>query len=70
MSKLKFFILREVASTLSHIGWVCDSLKLQRTEVVVWEAYNKVFKSLTTTKNHENTRDSEHTDKEYPPKLQ
>jgi hypothetical protein len=47
--KLKFLLLREVAYTLREVGWACDSLGLQRTEVVVWKAYNKVFDTLNKT---------------------
>jgi hypothetical protein len=46
MSKIKFFLLREVAYTLREVGWACDSLGLQRTEAVVWKAYSKVFNAL------------------------
>ena len=68
MSKIKFFLLREVASTLRQVGWACDSLELQRTEALVWKAYDKVYGAL---ERHKFRGDSlNKSDEEYPPKLQ
>lgn len=72
MSKIKFFLLREVASTLHRVGWVCDSLELQRTEALVWKAYSKVFNALKSDLKRDKFRDDSlnKSDEEYPPKLQ
>lgn len=68
MSKIKFFLLREVASTLRQVGWVCDSLELQRTEALVWKAYDKVYGALERHKFRGD--DLYKSGGEYPTKLQ